>query len=51
MESSFAEPEPVNSVYRPVKPNRDINTKEREEFWGQIHKEDEAKRRLVVVSF
>lgn len=41
---SYSAPESVNSVYKPIKPTRDINTKQREEFWRQMQQEEEQRK-------
>uniref|UniRef100_A0A0N4Z9B7 Drebrin-like protein n=1 Tax=Parastrongyloides trichosuri TaxID=131310 RepID=A0A0N4Z9B7_PARTI len=38
--NNYFEPEKVSSVYQPIKPNRDINLKEREEYWKKINEEE-----------
>ncbi|KAK0420269.1 hypothetical protein QR680_014593 [Steinernema hermaphroditum] len=44
-DQGFVQPEAVGSVYRPVKPHKDINVSEREQFWKQ--QDEEEKRRLA----
>ncbi|CAJ0941803.1 unnamed protein product, partial [Mesorhabditis belari] len=48
VETSYANPEPVNSVYRPVKPSKDINAKEREDFWKAMEIEENQRKREEI---
>lgn len=41
----FVEPHPVSSVYRPIKPNRDIDLSKRDQFWKKIEEEENDRRR------
>ncbi|CAJ0580811.1 unnamed protein product, partial [Mesorhabditis spiculigera] len=45
VESQYSVPEPVGSLYKPIKPHKDINLQEREQFWKKVEAEESQRKK------